>query len=75
MAKEKPSIKEGMRRHRKAREREEEPEPAVEQEALKQFATRLPEGLIKEIKLKAVEEETTVQDLVADLLRNSLQGR
>ena len=77
MAKEKPSISQGIQRHRQARSRDADnaPEPAHEKEEVTTWATRLPKSLQKRIKLRAVKEETTVQELARELLEAALDQR
>ena len=74
---EKHSNSQGIQRHRQARNRDEDsaPEPAHEKEEVTSWATRLPKSLQKRIKLRAVREETTVQELARELLQSALDQR
>ena len=78
MAKEKPSISDGMRRHRQARKEKREddqPERAHEVEEVTTWSTRLPESLQKRIKMQPIREDKTVQDLARELLSDALDRR
>lgn len=78
MAKEKPSISDGMRRHRQARKDkrdDSQPERAHEVEEVTTWATRLPESLQKRIKMQAIREDKTVQVLARELLEEALEQR
>jgi len=78
MAKEKPSISDGMRRHRQARREKgeaDQPERAHEIEEVTTWATRLPESLQKRIKMQAIREDKTVQVLARELLEEALERR